>query len=214
MHDHVVRARKAVHQDSPESEIHKALVQRLEAGGLSRAMAAPLSQYFAQVHMEAIRWLRHAEAFSDGREGPEALGEILFASRHIHVVLQDFQGFVERAEDLLSQNDEVTHKETKYERDVSHFSKLESTAALRNALVESAGFEKMTAIEAGRLEGDLLKVVYLGMRTLKEMPKIADLHSMMMELNLDIRRHLMPGFEDKSEFMTALRKAADSAGSS
>jgi len=211
MHDHETRVRKLLKKPSPE-DVQILVKGRLEEGSVSRALALPTSRGLANLYQEAFRWLRLAEQVvypPAGESAGSILGEILFSSRHIHLLLTDLLPFLERVEDNLGSQEDVTHTETKYEREVGHFSRLDSTKVWGDFLGGPAGLSTEVVSDGVRVEGDLMKVIYLEYRLRKEMPAPGILHAMMSEITLDVDRHLLPALEDGSAFLKGLRKAAD-----
>ena len=125
-------------------------------------------------------------------------------------VLEDLIPFLERAEDALGERDEITHRESGYEREVAPFSRLESTQKFRDFL-GSLGFSTDAATAGAQVEADLMKVIYLETRLRRETPKPLDLYAMVTELGLDAERHLLTALKDGAEFMTGLERAAAQA---
>ena len=157
---------------------------------------------------ETLRKADLAFRFEGDAGDTEALGELYYNSQSVHEILKDLLPFLERAEDSLSERDEITHRESGYEREVTPFSRLDSTLAFREALSANAAFEGETATQGAQVEADLLKVIYLESRIEKQEVKAVDLYAMVVELGLDGRRHLQTNFTDSSEFMQAVSKAA------
>jgi len=210
MHDHVVKAWKWAKDHTPHSP-GMVLSGRLEHHKISRAMTTPISSQFNGLYEEVLRWLRLSDRLVNHPDDDPAsvMGELWFSCRHLHVVLSDLQGFFERIEDNLADNEDITHLESKYDRDVSHFSKLASTEPLRTFLEQRAGFTAALAGEGAQVQGDLLKVVFMANHLAADTPKPTDLYAMMAELVMDTRHHLLPAFADGSPFMKALRKATE-----
>jgi chromosome condensin MukBEF ATPase and DNA-binding subunit MukB len=209
MHETVTRVRRRVRDERARDVISDSVSSRLQGAGLSRALSEPLAAQFELLYREAHAWLRLADAVKAGGEGTgERMNELLYLSRRIRMILDDAIPFLERAEDTLSEKDEITHRESAYERDVVPFSRLESTQGFRSFLSERPEFGLELASTGAQLEADLLKIVYLETVLEDTSPKPSDLYAMVMELLLDARRHLGPGFEDGSAFMKALGKAA------
>lgn len=208
MHDHVTKAWKRVQDQSPPNP-GLVLSGRLENAKISRALTTPITSQFNGFYEEVLRWLRLSDRLTNAPEDPvSVMGELWFSCRHLHVVLTDLLGFFERIEDNLADDDDITHLESKYDREVSHFSKLASTQELRTYL-ETHGFDSDIAGEAAQIEGDLLKIVYMLNRLADDVPKPTDLYAMMAEFVMDTRHHLLPRFADGSPFMKALRKATE-----
>lgn len=212
MHETVTRTRRLVRDEPPRDGVSDTVSRRLQGGGLSRAMAEPLAAQFELLYRETHAWLRLADSVKNGGAmTPDQLGELLYVSRRIHMILEDVVPFLERAEDSLSEREEITHRESAYERDVVPFSRLESTQRLRTFLADRPEFGLELASTAAQVEADLLKVIHLETVLEETAPKPSDLYAMVMELLLDARRHLVPAFEEGSGFMNALAKAAQRA---
>lgn len=210
MHDHIVKTWKWVKEQTPRNA-GMILSGRLEHHKISRALTTPISSQYNGFYEEVLRWLRLSDRLVAEVESDPAslLGEIWFSCRHLHVVLTDLQGFFERIEDNLADNEDITHLESKYDRDVSHFSKLASTLPFREYLEHKAGFSGPLAGEGAQIQGDLLKMVFMANRLADDVPKPTDLYAMTAEFVMDTRHHLLPGFADGSPFMKALRKATE-----
>lgn len=208
MHDTVVKIRKRIQVRGFLDGLSVVASNRLQGGGLSKALAEPLSAQLESAARGAVRWLRAVDELvaqtDDGDDRDTQAGEVIFASRQLHVIFSELVGFLERAEDNLSDRDEVTHQETGYEREVAPFSRMESTRALREFLAERGGFTPRLAGEGGQVQADLLKLVYLVERLRDGNPKTADLYAMVVELLLDVRRHLLPAFREESHFLRGL----------
>ncbi len=212
MHETVAKIRKLLREGDPLENFAELFSQRLQEGGLSRALSDPLAGHAQILYQEAFRWTRTADRLAAGAEGEARsalLAQLHFSSRHVHNILGEVLPFLERAEDNLSEREEITHRESGYEREVAPFSRLDSTQAFRNFLSELPGFSSPLVTEGAQAEADLLKTVYLGSRTEAGISKPADLYALVVELTLDGRRHLLPTFADGSDFMTALGKAAE-----
>jgi len=208
MHDTVTKVRKRIREGVPEEGIPELFSVRLQGAGLSRALSEPLSVHLELLYLEAFRWLQLSDRAVQGGASSQVLGELVFSCRHLQVVLQDLIPFLERAEDSLSEKDEITHRESSYEREVAPFSRLDSTQAFRGLLASLEGFTSEVASAGAQAEADLLKVVYLESRLRDQTPKPVDLYAMVVELVLDSRRHLHPAFDDNADFMKALTGAA------
>lgn len=208
MHDHIVKTWKKVQEQTPKSA-GTVLSGRLEHHKISRAMTTPISSQFSGFYEEVLRWLRLSDRLvnSETEDPTSVLGEIWFSSRHLHVVLTDLVGYFERIEDNLADNEDITHLESKYDRDVSHFSKMASSQPFREYLEQKAGLSNELAADGGQLQGDLLKMAFMANRLADDLPPATDLYSMMAEFVMDTNHHLLPGFADGSPFMKALRKA-------
>ena len=191
MHDTVNRVRRHLRTDPPREGVGEAVSGRLQGVGISRALSEPLGSQFELLYREAFAWLRSARALEDDApEATAALGEILYVSRRIRMVLDDLVPFLERVEDNLSEREEITHRESAYERDVAPFSRLDSTQALRGYLTRHPAFGTDLASAGAQIQADLLKVLYLEGRLWEVTPKPLDLYAMVVELLLDARRHL------------------------
>ena len=209
MHETVSRIRRHLRDDRARDGVSDSASKRFQEAGLSRALSEPLAAQFELLYREAHAWLRLADAIKSGGPGTEdRMNELLYVSRRIRMILDDAIPFLERAEDTLSEREEITHRESAYERDVVPFLRLESTQGFRSFLGERPEFGLELASTGAQLEADLLKIVYLETVLEDTSPKASDLYAMVMELLLDSRRHLAPGFEEGSPFMKALAKAA------
>lgn len=208
MHDTINKVRKRIREEAASDGVASLVSSRFQGAGLSRALSEPISTHLEHLYLEAHRWLRLAFRFEADAGDTGALGEIYYSSQHVHEILKDLLPFLERAEDNLTEREEITHRESSYEREVSPFSRLDSTIAFRDALASNAAFSGETATLGAQLEADLLKVCYLESRLDKQAPKPVDLYAMVVELSLDGRRHLHPSFADGSPFMKALTEAA------
>lgn len=203
MHDTVVKLRKRIRDEEAVPDSGQMASSRFQEGGLSRAISEPLSTQMEFLYLEAHRWQRLVRRLVDG--DAEARVELYHSCRHIQVVLDQLIPFLERAEDSLSEREEITHRESSFEREVDPFSRLESTREFRELLSGTAGAEAATS--GAQAEADLLKVVYAVHRLQDQSPKPTDLYAMVSELLLDCRRHLRPAFADGSPFMKAIRAA-------
>ena len=214
MHETVTKIRKQLREGEPLENFAELFSQRLQEGGLSRALSEPLADHVQVLYHEAFRWARTADRLAAGAEG-EALTALLaqlhFSSRHIHAILGEALPFLDRAEDNLSEREEITHRESGYEREVAPFSRLDSTQAFRDFLSGRPEFSGHLVTEGVQADSDLLKVVYVGNRAEQGITKPADLYALVVEMILDGRRHLLPSFAEGSEFMAALAKAAGEA---
>ena len=209
MHDTVTRIRRLVREEPPRDAVGDVLSERLQTCGLSRALTDPLGAQFELLYRESHAWLRLAEVLEGGGADAQAtLGELLYVSRRIRMVLDDLLPFLERVEDNLSERDEITHRESAYEREVGPFSRLDSTQALRSYLASHASFGLDLASVGAQVQADLLKVIYLEKKLRETAPKPLDLFAMVVELLLDARRHLTPAFEEESSFMNAVAKSS------
>lgn len=208
MHEVVTRIRRLVRDERPRDGVSETVSRRLQGGGLSRALSEPLAAQFDLLYREAHAWLRLADAVkAGGPQTSEQLNELRYVSRRINMILGDAVPFLERAEDALSEREEITHRESAYERDVVPFSRLESTQGFRNFLTDRPEFGLDLASTGAQVEADLLKIIHLETTLEDTAPKPSDLYAMVMELLLDARRHLVPAFEEGSAFMKALAKA-------
>jgi len=209
MHDHIIKTWKKVQERSPQNA-GLVLSGRLENQKISRALTTPISSQFSGFYEEVSRWLRLSDrVLKDSEDPASVLGELWFSSRHLHVVLHDMVPFFERIEDNLAENKEITHLESKYDREVSHFSKVASTQPFREYLAHHSGFSAALAGDGAQIQGDLLKIIYMINRLADDVPKPTDLYTITAEFVMDARHHLLPGFEDGSPFMKALRKATE-----
>src|SRR6185503_12380202 len=162
MHETVTRTRRHVRDDRAKDGLSDSVSKRFQEAGLSRALSEPLAAQFENLYREAHAWLRLADAVKSGGSGTdERMNELLYVSRRIRMILDDAIPFLERAEDTLSEKDEITHRESAYERDVVPFSRLESTQGFRSFLTERLEFGLELASTGAQLEADLLKIVYL-----------------------------------------------------
>ena len=210
MHDTVVRTRKLVLQEGPHEDFAETFSQRLQETGLSRALTEPLAAHLAQLYQEAFRWLRvsfQLEALPADSDPESIFAELHFSSRQIRVALDNAIPFLERAEDNLSEIDEITHRESAYERDVAPFSRLESTQALRDYLGARPEFSVELTGEGAQVQGDLMKILFMESRIREGISKPGDLYALVAELVLDGRRHLIPALSDGADFLQALGKA-------
>lgn len=210
MHDTIKKVRKRIRDESASEGVGGLFSSRIQEAGLSRALSEPLSVHLEHLYLESHRWLRSAFRIEENAGDTEAMSELYYSSQHVHEVLDNLLPFLERAEDNLTERDEITHRESGYEREVTPFSRLDSTLAFRDALISNSAFDGDTATLGAQVEADLLKVIYLENRIDKEVPKPVDLYAMVVELSLDGRRHLHPNFTDGSNFMSALSGAASS----
>lgn len=208
MHDTVSKVKRQIGTEAPREDVAAIVSERLQADGLSRALSEPFSAHFELLYVGAFRWTRLVHQLVSGGDGKELFGELLFGAKHLSLVLRDVSPFLERMEDNLSEREEITHRETAYERDVAPFARLDSTRVFKTFLEAHPAFGDELASQGAQAEADLLKVVYLEKRLQKEVPKITDLYAMVVELTLDGRRHLTPAFSDGSSFMKALATAS------
>lgn len=208
MHDTVARIRRQIRDEAALEGVGDLVSARLQGAGLSLALSEPLSAQIELLYLEAFRWLKQAQDL--GAAPGVGLAELYYASQHLYEVLGDLIPFLERAEDTLSEREEITHRESGYEREVAPFSRIESTQDLRRFLNGLEPFAIETASAGAVAEGDLMKVVYMAARLQDATPKPADLYAIVAELLLDSRRHLRPTFKTSAEFMTALQAAAHS----
>jgi hypothetical protein len=210
MHDTVVRTRKLVLQEEPHEDFADIFSQRLQEAGLSRALTEPLSAHLALLYQEAFRWLHvsfQLEALPADADPQSVFAELHFSSRQIRVALDNAIPFLERAEDNLSEKEEITHRESAYEREVAPFSRLESTQAFRDLLSARPEFSSALVGEGAQVQGDLLKILYMESRMRQGISKPGDLYALVAELVLDGRRHLIPALADGADFLQALGKA-------
>lgn len=208
MHDTVSRVRRQIRDGAPLEGVADLISTRFQGAGLSLALSEPLSAQIELLYLEAFRWLKQAQ---DLAAAPGVgLAELFYASQHLHEVLGDLIPFLERAEDTLSEREEITHRESGYEREVAPFSRVDSTQELRRFLTGLDAFAMETASTGALAEADLLKVVFMVGRLQDSTPKPGDLYALIAELLLDSRRHLRPAFKTSSDFMTALQTAARS----
>jgi sulfur carrier protein ThiS len=185
----------------------------LQENGVSRALAEPLSAQMARFYQEAFRWLRSVDKYAQLAEGSDPaalLRQIQFTGRRVATVLDGVVPFLERAEDNLSENKEITHRESGYEREVAPFSRVDSTEDIRARFAATQGFSIASAAEGAQIAADLLKVIYIEKRVRDGIPKPADLYALVVEVVLDGRRHVAPGLAEGSEFMKALKTAVES----
>jgi hypothetical protein len=213
MHDTVNKIRKRVLREEPREETAPVVSERLQGAGLSRALAEPIGSQLELLYIGAFGWVRTLlAAIGAGEEddGPRTQAELLYASRHLAVVLADLMPFLERVEDILSEREEITHRESSYERVVAPFSRFDSTEDIRSYLV-GHGFSTDLAMEGAQGAADLMKVVYLQGRLTDDVPKPADLYAMVAELVLDGRRHLVPLFAEESPFLKQLAAGMQAA---
>lgn len=208
MHDTVNKVRKRILNEEPAEQAAALFSARFTDAGLSRALGEPLAAHLELLYLEAHRWLRAAFRLEGGTGEAELLAELMFASRNIREILDDLLPFLERAEDSLGERDDITHRESGYEREVAPFSRLDSTHALRDVLGAHAAFSGELATIGAQIEADLMKVVYLERRLADQVPKPSDLFAMVVELGLDGRRHIAPNLEESSTFLSALTRAA------
>lgn len=206
MHDTVTKVRKKILREAPREDVAAIVSERLQGAGLSRALAEPISSHLELLYVGAFGWSRTLLTAIDAGDvgnGAQAQAELLFASRHLAVVLGDLIPFLERAEDILSEREEITHRESHYEREVAPFSRFDSTEDIRSYFA-SRGFAGDLATEGAQAAADLMKIVYLQGRLTEESPKPADLYALVAELVLDSRRHLQPLFTEGSPFLKQL----------
>ena len=211
MHDTVAKIRRAIRDGVLFEGIPEMVSERLQAAGLARALAEPLGSHFEMAYREALRWTQLAQDLAGTPESePPAVAfrGLVYASEHLETILGDLVPFLERAEDSLGERDEITHRESAYEREVAPFGRLDSTQALREFLARRAGFSAELAGIGAQAEGDLMKLIYLEQRLRIETPKAGDLYAMVVELALDSKRHLIPAFSEGSSFLNAMKAAA------
>ena len=209
MHEVVTRIRRLVRDERPRDGVTETVSGRLQTAGLSRALSEPLAAQFELLYRETHAWLRLSDtAKNGGTLTADQLNELLYVSRRIRMILDDVVPFLERAEDSLSEREEITHRESAYERDVVPFSRLESTQGFRTFLADRPEFGLELASTGAQVEADLLKIIHLETVLQDTAPKPSDLYAMVMELLLDARRHIAPALEDGSAFMKALAKSA------
>ena len=209
MHDTVVKVRRQIRDEVPKEGVADVVSARFQGAGLSLALSEPLSAQIELLYQESFRWLKQAQDL--GAAPGVGLAELYYSSQHLYEVLGDLVPFLERAEGTLSEREEITHRESGYERDVAPFSRVESTQDLRRFLNGLDAFGMETASMGALAEGDLMKVVYMAGRLEDATPKPGDLYAIVAELLLDSRRHLRPAFKTSGDFMTALQAAARSA---
>ncbi len=212
MHDTVTKLRRVIRTGEPVAGVAETASESFQASGLSRALAEPLSGQTENAYRDALHWTQCSQELLSLPEGtsPRALFvEILRASTHLREILGDMHSFLERAEDLLSERDDITFKESPYEREVAPFSRIDATLGLRDFLAKHPEFGETAASQGAQVEGDLMKIVYLEKRLREDPPKPPDLYAMIVELELDVRRHLLPAFEGDSPLMNALAKASE-----
>jgi hypothetical protein len=207
MHETVVRTRKLIHNHPAREAAAALLSERLQGGGLSRALSEPLATHLDILYRASHGWIRAADGLAAGKEPLPLFEELLFLSRHLRATIEDLAPFLERAEDILGDKEETTHRESGYEREVAPFTRLDTTAEFRALLQARPGFGAAGANEGAQTLSDLLKVVFLDQRLREEPPKAGDLYAMLSELHLDARRHLMAALDGESVFMKALAAA-------
>jgi hypothetical protein len=214
MHDTVTKIRKKILREAPGDEVAALVSERLQEAGLSRALAEPISTHLELLYVGAFQWVRILlRATAEGtteEDRSRARAELLFSSRHLAVVLGDVIPFLERAEDILSEREEITHRESHYEREVAPFSRHDSTEDIRGYFL-AQGFSTDLAMEGAQAGADLMKIVYLQGRLAGEAPKAADLYALVAELVLDSRRHLLPLFSEGSAFLKQLETGIQAA---
>lgn len=208
MHETVTRVRRQIRNEAPREGVGDLVSARIQGTGLSLALSEPLSAQIELLYLEAFRWLRQAQSLP--ATPGVGLAELYYSSRHLYEILGDLVPFLERAENILSEREEITHRESSYERDVAPFSRIESTQDLRRFLGGLDGFTLETASTGAVAEGDLMKVVFMADSLQDAAPKPGDLYALIAELLLDSRRHLQPAFKTGSEFMKALQSASRS----
>lgn len=208
MHDTVNKVYRRIREESIRDGVALTTAMRLESADLSRALTQPLSAHLEVLYQDAFRWIQFATRAVDQPGDGNLLGELAFASVKIHETLEELEPFLERAEDILSERDEITHRESSYDREVAPFSRLETSVALRDRLATVSQMSDEDAAAGAQALGDLLKVVYLENAMREGSPKPIDLYAMTAELGLDARRHLMPTFNPKGSFVRSLRTAA------
>jgi len=214
MHDTVTKIRKKIQRETPGEEVAALVSERLQEAGLSRALAEPISTHLELLYVGAFQWVRilllaGAESSTE-EDHARARAELLFSSRHLAVVLGDVVPFLERAEDILSEREEITHRESHYEREVAPFSRYDSTEDIRGFFL-ARGFSTELAMGGAQAGADLMKIVYLQGRLAGEAPKAADLYALVAELVLDSRRHLLPLFSEGSAFLKQLEAGIQAA---
>ena len=202
MHNTVKAVRKRLDAEEPQTGVSDLVSRRFREGGMSRAITDPLAAHFELLYLEAHLWLRLA---SLGEK--QGLAGLAASSHRIRTVLEDLAPFLDRAEDVLGERDEITYRESSYEREVGPFSRLDSTQEFKDFLI-SLEFSTDATLAGAQVESDLMKVVYLEGRLRNEAVKPSDLYAMVTELGLDAERHLVPAFEEEGEFMRALSAAA------
>lgn len=213
MHETVNRIRKRIRDDGPQEDFADLFSQRLQESGVSRALAEPLSAQMALLYKESFGWLRAVDKYARPAENPDPaplLRQIQFVGRRLAVVIDGAVPFLERAEDNLGGKEEITHRESGYEREVAPFSRVDSTEDIRARFAATPGFSIVSAAEGAQIAADLLKVVYIEKRVRDGISKPADLYALVVEVILDARRHMTPGLAEGSEFMKALKAAAES----
>ena len=210
MHDTINKVRKRILDEAASEGAAGLFSSHMQGAGLSRALSEPLAVHLEHLYLETHRWLRIAFRIEENAGDTEALRELYYSSQHVPEILGDLLPFLARAEDNLTERDEITHRESGYEREVTPFSRLDSTLAFRDALISNSAFDGDTATLGAQVEADLLKVIYLASQIDKDAPKPIDLYAMVVELGLDGRRHLHPNFADGGNFMGALSGAASS----
>lgn len=208
MHDTVSKIKRRITGQEPEEGVADLVSGRLQAGGLSRALSEPFSAHFELLYVGAFNWTRLVQQLNGGGDAAALFGEMVFGAKHLAMVLEDITPFLERMEDNLSEREEITHRESAYEREVAPFARLDSTREFKSFLENHPAFNLDLASQGAQAEADLLKVVYLEKRLRKEAPKPADLYAMVVELTLDGRRHLTPAFASGADFMQAMQRAA------
>ena len=211
MHDTGAKTRKAVLNGEPREDVAAGISARLQGAGISRAQAEPMTAHLELLYLGAVRWSDLAltgAASTSGEPASTVFGEMCFAAEHLRTVLEDLLPFLDRTEDMLSEREDITHRESRYEREVAPFSRLDSSQDVRDFLT-GHGFTPALAGDGAQAAGDLLKVVYLENRLQEAAPKPGDLYAIVVELILDGRRHLAPLFDGESEFMVMLRHQAE-----
>jgi hypothetical protein len=209
MHETVTRVRRRIRDERPRDGVGESVSRRFQGTGISRALSEPLAAQFELLYRECHAWLRLAGSLEEGGPNTEAVfGELLCVCRRVRMVLDDLVPFLERVEDNLGEREEITYRESAYEREVVPFSRLESTQALRSYLAAHPAFGIDLASVGAQIQADLLKIIYLEDRLWESAPKPFDLYAMVVELLLDARRHLSPGFEEGSPLLSAMARAS------
>jgi hypothetical protein len=213
MHDTVVRTWKLVRNQPVRDGVAAILSQRFQDAGLNRALAEPLASQIELLYKAAHHWLRESDLLVRGDPADSAarFAELQFRARQLRAVLDDLMGFLDRAEDNLGEREEITHRESGYERDVAPFTRVDSTEAIRTFLARRPEFGLALANEGAQAQADLLKVVYLENRLRDQAPKPTDIYAMTAELALDCRRHLAPAFDPEGALLGALQRAGTAA---
>lgn len=209
MHDTVTKIRKLIASGEPSADAAAVFSNGFQDGGLSKALSEPISTHLEVISGDALRWTRAAQKLTSGAADTKTpLLEMLFASKRLASAVNALAPFVERAEENLEDHEEISHKESGYEKEVAPFSRIDSSKALRTYLQEHEDFTLEAAGMGAQIEADLMKIVYLEHRLRTRTPNAADLYAMVVELGLDSRRHLAPTLAEGSPFMAALTTAA------